>query len=297
MSGAPEVVAADGTTAGTLHDGASEAAGHSPRPYLHPVLTPNGRTVSGYRPADHAWHWGLGIAVSTIEVTGQEHPVNLWGGPTYVRGEGYVQLPNNGSQREISRSLTGDGVVQRLSWQAADGEEFLTEERTWCTRTVTAGGVPWVCTTVRSSWANDTAGPLLFGSPTTSGRPGAGYGGFFLRLAAGFDDAVILVPGHSEPRGAAVTEESAAMGTVDPWMALRSEKATVLMLADAQDPSVSTPWFVRTSATPMLCAAPFFHETYELAARGAAEWSWSLLTADGAVADDAVRAAAGTART
>ena len=292
MTDAPAVVGADGATAGLLHDGVGEPAEHSPRPYLHPVLTPGGRTVSGHQPSDHAWHWGLGIAISTVDVTGQDHPVNLWGGPTYIRDEGYLQLPNNGSQRELSRTVTGDGIVQHLSWHAADGGRFLTEQRDWHTRTVVAGGVEWIRTTVRSRWVNDTAAHLVFGSPTTSGRPGAGYGGFFLRLAPDFDGAEVLVPDRSGPGGAAVVEESEAMGTAGPWLALRSEEASVLMVAAAQNPRDPTPWFVRASGTPMLCAAPFFHETYELAAGGVVEWSWSLLTTDGAAADAAIGAVA-----
>lgn len=292
MSGALDVVAIDGTTAGVLHHGAGKPAEHSPRPYLHPVLTPGGRTVSDHQPADHPWHWGLGIAVSTIDVPGQDHPVNLWGGPTFIRGNGYVQLPNNGSQREVSCTVTGDAVVQRLTWHSADGGLFLTEDRTWSVRTVVAEGVEWVCTTVHSRWVTKSQGALVFGSPTTSGRPGAGYGGFFLRLAPTFDGAAILVPAHSAPGKADVVEESAAMGTSGPWMALRSARASVLMLADAQNPRSPSPWFVRSSGTPMLCAAPFFHETYELEADGVVDWSWSLLTADGAVNDDAVGAAA-----
>lgn len=287
------LVTAGGTAAAVLQDGAGQPADHSPRPYLHPVLTPGGREVSGYRPSDHAWHWGLGIAISTIDVAGQDNPVNLWGGPTYMRGEGYLQLPNNGSQREVSRDSTGNGVGQQLSWHAADGELFLTEQRSTSTRSVSAGGVEWICTTVWSRWVNGSGGSLVFGSPTTSGRSDAGYGGFFLRLAPDFDGAAIVAP--AEAGGSTALEESAAMGRTGSWMALRSEEASVLMVADPQNPQAPTPWFVRSSGTPMLCAAPFFHETYELRADGIVEWSWSLLTADGAVDDDAIRAAAARA--
>lgn len=293
-SGAVDIVTVDGRIAGVLHSGAGEPVEHSPRPYLHPVLTSGGVTVSDHQPADHTWHWGAGIAISTIDVLGQDHPVNLWGGPTYVRGEGYLQMPNNGSQREISCGPTADGMAQQLAWCTANGEQFLTEERIWSARTVMAGGVEWICTTVRSSWANCSAGSLAFGSPTTSGRPAAGYGGLFLRLAPTFDGAAILVPSRSR-RGTAVIEESMAMGVSHAWMAMRSADASVLVVPSGQNPRSPTPWFVRSSETPMLCAAPFFHEAYELAAGGVVDWEWSWLTADGAVEDGVIRAAAAAA--
>ena len=63
----------------------------SPKPYLHPIRTRAGHLVSLFRPHDHVWHkgiaWSLPWSVSE----------NFWGGPTYVHGQFYVQLPNDGS--------------------------------------------------------------------------------------------------------------------------------------------------------------------------------------------------------
>ena len=68
----------------------------SPRPYVSPIRTLGGETVSLYRPHDHVWHKGIAWS---LPVVGDE---NFWGGPTFVRGEGYVQLPNNGEQRHLA---------------------------------------------------------------------------------------------------------------------------------------------------------------------------------------------------
>src|SRR6188472_3381039 len=79
----------------------------SPRPYLSPIRTPGGELVSLYRPHDHVWHKGIAWS---LPVVGDE---NFWGGPTFVRGQGYLQLANNGSQ--VHRSFdaipdaAGDG--------------------------------------------------------------------------------------------------------------------------------------------------------------------------------------------
>lgn len=285
----------DDRVAGLLHDGGGEPAEHSPRPFLHPVSTPGGRTVSDLRPEDHPWHWGLGIAVSSIDVAGQSYPANLWGGPTYRDGAGYVQLPNNGSQ-EVRAEEGRDGArIQQLDWRAADGSTFLLETRTWHAESVRAGDVEWLATTVRSRWANASGGPLAFGSPTTSGRPDAGYGGFFLRLAPSFDGADIIAaptgPASSGARGTCVSEAD-AMGSTRSWLGLRSPGASVLMVPAADNPGGSSPWFVRSTGTPMLCAAPFFHRKLHLDADGVLDWTWSLLTADGPVQEAGFVAAA-----
>ncbi|MDQ0735720.1 DUF6807 family protein [Arthrobacter agilis] len=308
MTGPTPVRTADGRLAGVLHDGGGEPAEHSPRPFLHPVSTPGGGIVSDYAPADHPWHWGLGIAVSTIAVAGQRHPVNLWGGPTYSDGQGYVQLPNNGSQRGATAPADA-GVLQRLEWCAADGSAFLHEERTWDAETVRAGGADWVLTSVRSRWINTSAGVVAFGSPTTAGRPNAGYGGFFLRLAPSFDGADIVAGaavgsgGPGSPTGSfrvtsgdagSVSEED-AMGSRRAWLGLRSATASVLMVPAPGNPGGLSPWFVRSSGTPMLCAAPFFHAELRLGAGETFDWGWSLLVADGRMPDSAFVDAAGVA--
>ncbi|MHA7217346.1 DUF6807 family protein [Arthrobacter sp. MDT1-48-3] len=318
MTGPTPVRTADGRLAGVLHDGGGAPAEYSPRPFLHPVSTPTGGTVSDCGPADHPWHRGLGIAVSNVAVAGQRYPVNLWGGPTYSEGQGYVQLPNNGSQRGVDVG-GAPGVLQRLEWCAADGSAFLDEERRWGARTVHAGA-DWILTSVRSRWVNTSAGALAFGSPTTAGRANAGYGGFFLRLASSFDGGDIVAgaaagpddPGHvpatagpDDPglapgstgagSGIGSLSEEDAMGSRRSWLGLRSPTASVLMVPAPGNPGGPSPWFVRSAGTPMLCAAPFFHSELHLGPGQAFDWGWSLLVADGRMSDSAFVDAAAAA--
>ncbi|MHA7208991.1 DUF6807 family protein [Arthrobacter sp. MDT1-65] len=295
MSGPLAVLTPDGRAAGILHDGGGEPEEHAPRPFLHPVSTPRGRCVSDYRPADHPWHWGLGITVSNIDVAGQEYPVNLWGGPTYREGHGYVQLPNNGSQQVRAAERRQGGVLQHLDWRGADGAVLLTEERSWHADTLQVRGVPWLATTVRSTWVDTSPGPLAFGSPTTAGRPDAGYGGFFLRLAPSFEGADIIAPsaGAGPPAGGVVGGAD-AMGSTYSWLGMRSDSASVLMVPAEGNPGERS-WFVRSSDTPMLCAAPFFHRELHLEAGGTLHWAWTLLVADTPVHEDGFAAAAARA--
>jgi hypothetical protein len=247
-----------------LADPALPAIG-SPRPYLHPLRTPGGRVVSDFRPADHYWHWGLSLAIANIRIGDDEQDTNLWGGVTWVAGAGYRQLDNNGSQR----SEDGD----RIGWFDAQGRRFLNEERRHTVRVVEDAAV----LTIESDWTAADE-PVRFGSPTTAGRPGAGYGGLFLRLDPSFDGARAFGPGGAIEMGASA-----------PWAAL-TRGATVAMRADPGNPVHPSPWFVRTEQTPMLCAAPFFHETWALGAGASASWRWQLLLADAELSAERIEA-------
>ena len=91
----------------------------SPRPYLL-LRTRDGRDVTAYRPDDHVWHKGLSLALPVVGAH------NFWGGPTYVHGEGYVQLANNGAQvhtlvRGIRHPLAEAAGGSRASTSASTG--------------------------------------------------------------------------------------------------------------------------------------------------------------------------------
>ncbi len=68
-------------------DRRAEAAWEAPKPYLHPLRTLAGDIATDYRPNDHRWHKGLQMTASHLSGS------NLWGGNTYVHGEGYLELP------------------------------------------------------------------------------------------------------------------------------------------------------------------------------------------------------------
>ncbi|MEU6536236.1 PmoA family protein [Streptomyces sp. NPDC047000] len=204
----------------------------SPRPYLHPVTTLAGRTVTELSPADHTHHLGVGVAVPDVE----GH--NFWGGRTFVRGLGPTRLDNHGAQRHSSFPLRDpDGFVEELRW-VAGGTELLRERRT-----VAATGL------TRTAWALDftfsltnvTPGPLTIGSPATNGRPGAAYGGFFWRARREAAPPRVFTPdgeGEAEAHG----------GRAD-WLALAGDGWT-LVLAGATDGTRRDPWFVRAAAYP-----------------------------------------------
>lgn len=250
------------------------AAFESPRPYWHPIRSRAGVVVSEARPPDHSWHWGLSVAVSNIYVEDLDHEVNLWGGVTWVPGRGYEQLPNNGSQRHDSwGSTSGRQAVQQLSWCTARGQVFVAEERTTGV-SATDDPASWQLETT-STWTNVTGRPIRFGSPTTAGRPNAGYGGFFLRASAALLDAQVTLDGEQ-------LTAAEAQGRAGSTMVLTGTRApvAVAMSASSSNPVTPTCWFVRTDPVVMLCAAPFFRTEWAMPAGGNATWSWQLRVTD-----------------
>ena len=125
----------------------SDAELESPRPYFSPIRTLGGEVVSLFRPHDHVWHKGIAWS---LPVVGDE---NFWGGPTFVSGQGYVQLPNNGVQRhrafipqvgeaadaaeamDASEATHAAGaasprLTELLEWVTKAGETIFDERRT-----------------------------------------------------------------------------------------------------------------------------------------------------------------------
>jgi len=220
----------------------------SPRPYAL-LRTRGGREVTGIRPADHVWHKGLSLALPHVGAH------NFWGGPTFVAGEGYVQLPNNGTQAHRSfeapstpraDAVAGDARIdERLDWVTEAGETVLTEKRRLTASPVDddTWALAW-SSALRS--VSDT--DLAFGSPATRGRADAGYAGILWRGPVDFTGGRILSPDGD------VGE--AARGTAVPWLAFISPDGDVGVLALDAAPAPS-PWFARSAEYAGLAPAPF----------------------------------------
>jgi hypothetical protein len=248
----------------------------SPRPYLHPLRTLGGKLVSLYRPHDHVWHKGLAWSFCNVDEQ------NFWGGPTYVRGQGYRQLDNNGSIRHeswtlIDREPNSVRCSEQLRWFTHDEQELLAEERDL------AGDVApeleaWRLA-LRTRLTNRTEQPIVFGSPSTRGRDNAGYGGLFWRGPRSFSDGWLIGP-DGEGR-------DELMGTSADWMAFvglhdgAGTASTVLFVDHRDNPGYPTQWFARSQRYAVLGPAPFFSREFELAPGGALELRYDVVIADG----------------
>lgn len=221
-------------------DGSDIGGLSSPRPYLHPIRTLGGVRVSDAHPADHDWHCGLSLTMQDV------NGVNFWGGRTYVDGEGYQWLGDQGRIDHVEWLETGDDhVVERLRWTGpadlptrnpAIADVIVDEVRSLRWRAVS--GTLW-----RLDVTIDLTGVqperITLGGPGTNGRTDAGYGGFQLRL----------------PRTSAYTVWSptasgvpAVFGRPAAWIAWSADfphgRASVVMANRSQD-GADDPWFVR----------------------------------------------------
>lgn len=206
----------------------------APRPYLHPIKTLGGKVITDVEPEDHKWHMGLSLAVQDVNGT------NLWGGRTYVRGQGYTWLDDHGTiTHEGFESLTDSLVVQQLAWRSRDGSVLLRERRS-----IEAEAIDPQSWSLTLSWALTAVPRVTLGSPTTNGREhGAGYGGCFLRLAS---------PPESVSAGS-LEDEDAVNGCDEPELLWRASDYTLRM-------SGAQRWFVRTSMYPGVCDAWAFEK-------------------------------------
>jgi hypothetical protein len=247
----------------------------SPKPYLHPIRSLAGEVVSAFRPHDHVWHKGIAWSLPHVGAD------NFWGGPTYVTGQGYVQLDNNGSAvHQKMTALVVDELAatlrHRLDWTTQHGAHVIEEHRA-LTVTV-ADETSWVLV-FDTAMTNVSGGTLAFGSPTTKGRDNAGYGGLFWRGPRSFTGGLLVAPagtGGDELRGSRAE-----------WFAFRGRHdesgahSTVVIVDDRGNPRHPPQWFARTEEFACLNPAPFFSEEFDLPIRGTLRFRYAVVVAAG----------------
>jgi hypothetical protein len=218
--------------------------------------------VTNFRPTDHRWHTGL--AMTFAELSGH----NFWGGRTYVHPDGYRQLDNNGVQEhtdwmELSLNDELPDLEERLAWITQGGEKLLEESRSIRIVLIDEKQSCWVLE-FATRLHNVSGQELEFGSPTTRGRPAAGYGSLFWRGPRSFSDGGILTA-----EGERDVEK--AMGKPARWLAFSGphdgEEAwsTLVFVDQPSNPRYPNKWFVRAvSGYPAVSFSFIFDEPYLL---------------------------------
>lgn len=264
----------------------------SPKPYFHPVRTLAGNLVTNFRPHDHLWH--KGIAMTMAHLSGQ----NFWGGKSYVHGQGYVQIPNNGRMQHQAWDVLacdGDAVVlqERLTWISYEGEPWVDEQRRMTVEEINLSDGYWslgFSTILR----NVRREPLDFGSPTTKGRPAAGYGGLFWRGPRSFFKGTTLAGGD--------LEGPEVMGQSAPWLAYigrhdgvdgvdgthGSGESTLVFIDQPGNPRYPNKWFVRSDPFAAVSFAFTFDEELRLGPGEEIALRHRILIADGAWTRDQI---------
>jgi hypothetical protein len=120
---------------------------------------------------------------------------------------------------------------------------------------------------------------LDFGSPTTHGRPNAGYGSLFWRGPRAFTGGTVIGPEAHEDY----------MGVSMPWIAYRGthdavdDQSSLLFVDDPANPRYPTLWFVRSAPYACVSYAFMFDESYSLAAGDTLALRYHMAIFDGAV--------------
>lgn len=249
----------------------------SPKPYLHPLRTTAGDVITAIRPHDHTWHNGLQFTAANL--SGE----NFWGGRTYVRGQGYTELDNNGSIRHLrwQRIHCEDGRAElrhSLAWETRAGECWLTEDRSVEVSDVDLQDGSWLLTW-KTSLCNTSGRLLEWGSPATEGRSTAGYGGLFWRGPRSF-------VGGTAFSSTGVVGDS-AMGIRAPWLAyigqhdISLRHSTVVFVDFPANVRYPTPWYLRTEPFPVASFATTFHDRLPLKQGERIDLTHHVIVADG----------------
>lgn len=248
-----------------------------PKPFIHPLRTLGGKEVTINRPHDHLWHTGLMMNMSHL------NNMNFWGGGTYVQDVGYRDIGNHGviehcqfDRVEIDEDYFA--IEEQLCWQPDEDTLWLIENRRICVEEINRSNCYWVLSH-RSSLRNVSGGVLDFGSPTTHGRPNAGYGSLFWRGPRSFTGGEIIAPETHDDY----------MGVSMPWIAYRGKhddgsksRSTLLFIDDPMNPRYPNKWFVRTDPYACVSFSFMFDEPYLLPPDETLSLTYHIVIFDGA---------------
>jgi predicted dehydrogenase len=252
-------------------DGAGTIGSSSPRPYLHPIRSLAGVTVSAHHTADHDWHLGLGFAVQDANGT------NFWGGRTYVQDRGYVWRDDHGHITGELPAVHSGTLAQTLTWLAASGQPVIHEQRRLRWKPLSPAA--WA---LEADFTLSPAGrfPVELASPGTKGRERAGYGGFFWRLPTCSEASIFT---------AVATGEDAVHGHPAQWIAWAASFSAApgecgdatLVLTAADSVTAHDPWFVRQHSYPGIGSAVAWDTPTVIPSEGRLRRTFRVAVCDG----------------
>lgn len=221
----------------------------APKPYVHPLVSPGGRTLSRVSPPDHLWHRALWFAIKFVDGD------NFW-----------EEDPPFGRQREVAPG--------RLEWVRPSGEIALVEERDVAPVALgdDAFALDW------TSAITAPSGALLDRTPYTTW---GGYGGLTLRGADDWADTRLLLADGSE--------HTRPEGVPSPWCDLSGPDAGVTFLDHPDNPRHPVPWYGASRSwvygegwSNFVNAAFLFHEPLTLGAGDTLRFAYRVVVHDGA---------------
>lgn len=252
----------DGITLFDYHYRPNVDQTEGPKPFVHPLATPQGDVLTVDRPHDHVWHRGLNFGWSYVD------EANFWGGSTFVKGQGYVQKHNNGTTRhDRFQRLEADEdkvyIEQDLTWLSVDGEEWITERRTFTVFAPTNDNELLLSVSTEVTPIPGVRESFRLSSPMIEGRSDpSGYSGLSLRLPRAFTGGT--------PLTSTGVEGPEAMGERATWLHFRGrvdESARHCGAAIFDHPENlrhPTYFFVRSTPFAIINPAFVWNEPYHL---------------------------------
>lgn len=257
----------------------------TPKPFIHPLRTPAGVTVTGFAPEDHTWHHGLSFAFPRVDAH------NLWGGGTYFSPEqGYIVVEDQGriDHQEWTSEASGDsGATLRESvrWIGHEGQSLLDERRTWSFGVAQLEGILALVIDFATTLTSATGDDVALQTPAQRGRPDGGYGGLWLRLAEGFAAAAI------DGDGVDLSESGGESRTMIVHGVTAAGDKVTLGLAFGDQPRVGHHrWLHRFEPFSAIGWAHAYVDGLTVPANGELAFQHRLVIADGHLDPGAVRA-------
>ncbi|HAS12601.1 MAG TPA: hypothetical protein DCS55_19145 [Acidimicrobiaceae bacterium] len=262
----------------TVDDRATYEWGARKRPYVHPLRTPAGHTLTRNAPDDHPWHHGLWF---TIKFVNEE---NFW-----EEYDAYGVLRHD-AEPEVSHRTDGVTLTGTLTWTRPDRETVaLREERRWTYRPLDA-----------DAYALDFETTLV--APTdvvydrTPFTTWGGYGGLAFRGAGEWHDTRLLLDDG--------VERERTLGERSAWCALDGlagdgdAPVGIAVLAAPDGPRHPVPWYASTRAATygdegwsnFLNAAFLWDEPLPVAAGEPLSFAYRVVVHDGAWDQDRISA-------
>ncbi len=247
--------------------------GGKPKPFFHPLCTPNGNELTLMEPSDHVWHRGLWFTIKFVngENFWEEKPAIPWGNQNTI-------LPPLITHKE-NDVITVDS---NLNWTRPNGETIIKEVRSW-----TYSPVDCDSYTLDFTFSlTPTADALLDRTPFTTW---GGYGGLTFRGSRNWVKTVLTFDdGSTSDRPTPkISKWCDLTGPIDGGRGSIAGVATFDHPSNLRHP---TPWYGGTGIGHYYCAAFLFHEPYKLEANKTLTMKYRVLVHDNAVPVDRMNA-------
>lgn len=217
-----------------------------PKACIHPLLTPQGRCLSGFEMSDHVWHRGLWFAIKFVNGT------NFW--------EEKAPFGIQTSRAEPACALSSADAVRvshAVEWASEATDVVLRETRAITIRFISEeiGAIDW---TTELHAAQDLT---LDRTPYTTW---GGYGGLAFRAARELHDARFLLPGGEVVAGLA--------GQPHEWVVMEAKvdggpdrRVSLGIVDHPANPRSPSPWYCKSgNGFTYLNPALLFHEPMKL---------------------------------